>query len=111
VPIITIVLWKNCPRNRQKDEELQELLKDESALILKEFTLSGSTIPLYCNCSKGAIRSYVPGTLRNFNAVHGMAHPSGKATKHQIEQKFVWPGINRNITYRHVPHYQRSKTQ
>ena len=75
-----------------KDKELQELLSGESALKLKEFTLPGLTTPLYCDISEGAIR-YVPRTLRKkiFDTVHGMAHPSDRATKHQIAQKLVWP--------------------
>ena len=29
--------------------------------------------------------------------MHGIAYP--RVTKHQIGQKFVWPGINRDITH------------
>ena len=53
VPVITTT--EELFTEQAKDEELQELLKGESTLKLKKFTLSGSTTSLYCDCSKGAI--------------------------------------------------------
>ena len=54
VPVITTT--EELFTEQAKDEELQELLKGESALELKEFTLLSSTTPFYCDCSKDAIR-------------------------------------------------------
>jgi len=73
---------KELASEQAKDEELQELLSGESALKLKEFTLPGLITLLYCDISEGAIR-YVLRTLRKkiFDTVHGMAHPSDRATK------------------------------
>jgi len=62
VPVITTT--EKLSTEQAKDEELQKLLKGESVLELKEFTLLGSTTSLNCDCSKGAIRPYVPGTLK-----------------------------------------------
>lgn len=28
-----------------------------------------------------------------------MSHPSARSTSHQIRQKFVWPGINKDVTH------------
>jgi len=43
--------------------------------------------------------------------VHGMSHPSGRATKQQIAWKFVWSSMNKDITawVRECLHCQRSK--
>lgn len=113
VPVITTT--EELAAEQATDEELQQLISGETTLELKEFTLPGSTTPLYCDCSRGAIRPYVPKNLRKriFDAVHGMAHPSGRATSHQIRQKFTWPGINKDIAHwaRTCLHCQRSKIQ
>ena len=34
---------------------------------------------------------------RIFDSVHNLAHPSGRATKHLITKRFVWPGMNKDI--------------
>ncbi|KYN38683.1 hypothetical protein ALC56_06937 [Trachymyrmex septentrionalis] len=47
VPVITTT--EELASKQAKDEELQELLSGKSALKLKEFTLPGLTIPLYCD--------------------------------------------------------------
>ncbi|XP_043062895.1 uncharacterized protein LOC122319557 [Drosophila yakuba] len=33
-----------------------------------------------------------------FQALHGLAHPSGRTTAKLLKQRFVWPGINRDAT-------------
>ncbi|XP_043499957.1 uncharacterized protein K02A2.6-like [Polistes fuscatus] len=55
--------------------------------------------PLYCESREEAIVPYVPKVLRKkiFDVVHGLAHPSARTTRQQIRQKFVWPGMNKQI--------------
>jgi len=43
-----------------EDEKLKTLLSKQSALKLQKFILSGSTTPIYCNCSTKRIRLYIP---------------------------------------------------
>jgi len=68
-------------------------------LKLQRFILSGSTSPIYCDCSTECIRPYVPQLLRRriFDTVHRLAHPSGKSTCKAIQQKFVWPSLRKDI--------------
>jgi len=83
------------------DEELRTLRQGGNSLDLREINLPDAKLPLFCDVSEGTIRPYVPKTLRRriFDAVHGLAHPNGKATSRQIRQKFTWPGINKDIVH------------
>lgn len=96
-----IVSTEELAEEQQKDEELQDILTGKTYVKLRLFTLTGSSRPLYCEVTEEAIKPYIPKNLRRkiFDAVHGLAHPSGRATRQQIRQKFIWPSINKNITY------------
>lgn len=82
------------------DQELQELLKSTSSLVLQQFTFSNSDKPVYCDTSAQVIRPYVPRSLRRrvFNVFHGPSHPSGRATSKAMRKKYVWPGIDKDST-------------
>ncbi|XP_039303396.1 uncharacterized protein LOC120357300 [Solenopsis invicta] len=84
---------------QKEDEELQDLLSSNSSLQLRTLILTGSTSPIYCDCSSELIRLYVPKPLRKriFDVVHGLAHPSGRSTAKQLLQKFIWPSLKKDI--------------
>jgi Integrase zinc binding domain len=50
--------------------------------------------------SSGVIRPLIPAALRRqvFNAVHGLAHPSIRATTRLISSRFLWPGLAKDVT-------------
>lgn len=97
VPVITST--EELAQAQQTDTELRTILDTDTSLNLRKFTLPGSVTPIYCDCSTEEIRVYVPGNLRRqiFNAVHRLAHPSGRTTSKQIRQKFVWPNMDKDI--------------
>ncbi|XP_039304381.1 uncharacterized protein K02A2.6-like [Solenopsis invicta] len=84
---------------QKEDEELQDLLSSNSSLQLRKLILSGSTSPIYCDCSSELIRPYVPKSLRKriFDVVHGLAHPSGRSTAKQLLHKFIWPSLKKDV--------------
>lgn len=94
-----IVSLEELANYQKEDEELQALLSSNSSLLLKKFILSGSTIPIYCDCSSELIRPYVPKLLRKriFDVVHGLAHPSGRSTFKQLLLKFIWPSLKKDV--------------
>jgi len=94
-----IVSLQELADYQKEDEELQVLLTSDSSLQLKKFILSGSTVPIYCDCSSALIRPYVPKLLRKriFDVVHGLAHPSGRSTSKQLLQKFIWPSLKKDV--------------
>ena len=69
--------------------------------------------PILCDTSTGTPRPWIPVPFRRqlFEAVHGLAHPSKRATASLLKQKYVWDSITRdakNWTQACVP-CQRAK--
>jgi hypothetical protein len=54
---------------------------------------------LLCNVSRGSIRPLVPEQDMPvvFQAIHGVAHPSIRATRHLIVARFVWHGLAKDV--------------
>lgn len=83
---------------QQNDEELRTLLEAETSLTWKQLRLDGGEKTIYCSVDKD-IRIYVPKSLRKriFDNTHNLSHPSGRATRRMIAQRFVWPGMQKDI--------------
>lgn len=86
MPIITSM--EELAEVQQEDDELETLLKGNTSLKLRKFILSDTDLPLYCDCSTDLIRPFVPKPFRRkiFEAVHNLAHPSGRTSSRQISQ-------------------------
>ena len=82
---------------QQNDPDLS--LVQSSSLRLKEFPLQSSTGTILCDISTGHPRPYIPLCYRRliFDQLHSMSHPGIRATQHLITQRYVWPGINKDI--------------
>lgn len=80
MPLITSM--DELAEAQQTDDELKVLLEGNTSLNLRKFILTGSNLPVYCDCSTDTIRPFIPRVLRRkiFEAVHCLAHPGGKAT-------------------------------
>lgn len=81
ISLPVIVSLEDLATRQKDDEELKSLFSDTS-LKLQRLILSGSTSPIYCDCSTVNIRPYIPQVLRRriFDVVHGLSHPSGRST-------------------------------
>ena len=77
--------------------------------------LDNSSHPLYCDSSTGTHRPIVPKAWRRtvFQSLHELSHPGIRATQKLITSRFVWPGINSDITRwtRSCIQCQRAKVQ
>lgn len=95
-----IVTTDELYEEQQKDEELQTLLRTKTALTLKELRLDDGEKALYCEITD-RIRTYVPKSLRRrmFDVIHKVSHPSGRTTRKMIAGRFVWPNMQKDITY------------
>jgi len=96
-----IVTTEELAHKQETDEELKKLLQDGThSLQLKKLRLDNTDTSIYCDISAEEVRPYVPKTLRKqiFDTTHGLSHPSGRSTKHLISKRFIWPGINKDIT-------------
>lgn len=93
-----VVNTDELAKEQVTDDELQQLLNGTTSLQLRKIRIDETDSALYCDVSGKEIRPYIPRTLRKqiFNMVHSLSHPSGRATKKQISQKFVWPKMTRH---------------
>ncbi len=68
-----------------------------SSVTIRPFEVEG--VPLLCNVSGGAVRLLVAQPCRRavFLAIHSIAHPGVRASKHMLASRFVWPGMSADI--------------
>ena len=89
------------------DVNLAELAEDQSpiedvppsSLRLQHVNFPGVKEKVVCDSSTGQPRILVL-TVRQrriFDAIHGLSHPSGKATLAVISRSYVWPNMRRDV--------------
>ncbi len=98
------------------DPEVQGLLcSPSSSLDLKDVVLPAAEESLVCDVSTKRPRPFVPAEFRRavFDASHSLAHPGIRATQQLLTERYVWPGINRDVRNwtRSCVQCQRSKIQ
>lgn len=83
---------------QKSDEELANLQKS-SSLHFKEVPLLSSPGTIICDMSTGTPRPYIPAEFRRliFDTLHTLAHPGIRASQRLVTERFVWPGINRDV--------------
>ena len=89
------------------DVNLAELAREQrpieiepaSSLELRHVRFPGVDTPIVCNTSLRRPRVLVPESRQHsiFDAIHGLAHPSGKATLAIIARSYVWWGMRRDV--------------
>ena len=82
---------------QKDDEELQQLT--ETSLKLQPLPLPTSESTILCDTSTSNPRPYIPAKFRRvvFDALHNLSHPGINATQQLITERFVWPGINKDV--------------
>ena len=88
----------NAIANAQKDdEELKQLTT--TSLNLQPIPLPTSDSTILCDTSTTNPRPYIPAKFRRivFDALHNLSHPGINATQRLITERFVWPGINKDV--------------
>ena len=82
------------------DPELRALQNSSTtSLRLQSLPLPASTSTIICDTSNGTPRPFVPSSLRRtvFNALHSLSHPGVQATQQLIKERYVWPGMKKDI--------------
>ena len=89
------------------DVDLAELVKEQrsideepvTSLCLEKISFPEVEEQVVCDMSHGHSRVLVPGSRHRqiYEAVHGLAHPSGKVTLAMVARSYVWPGMRKDI--------------
>ena len=71
----------------------------DTSLKLQHVKFPGVSRNLLCDLSLKQPRIMVPGDWRRqiLRTVHGLVHPSGKATSAVLSRSYVWPNIRKDI--------------
>ena len=85
--------------DQAKDPEVQSYKTICSNLALQDIPIGTHGVTLLCDTSTGQTRPVVPATWRRqvFDLVHGLSHPSIRATRKLIASKFVWKSMQKQI--------------
>ncbi|XP_037931303.1 uncharacterized protein K02A2.6-like [Teleopsis dalmanni] len=75
---------------------------NKSALQLKWILISNSSKEIACDVSSNRVRPFVTEQFRQrvFNSILNFAHAVRRATIKQIPERFVWPGMAKDIAER-----------
>ena len=97
------------------DPDVQAYRTAITNLKITDVPFSNGSFSVLCNVSTGSARPIVPEAWRRriFDTVHALAHPGARTTKRLVSAKFVWHGLNKQVTHwaRTCLSCQRSKVQ
>ncbi|KAK3881243.1 hypothetical protein Pcinc_014325 [Petrolisthes cinctipes] len=90
--------YNQLAKEQQQDPETTAVRTAITALQWKDIPLGDSNISILCDVSTGRPRPWIPSSLRHhvFNLIHGLSHPSHRATTRLLTQKFIWHKISRD---------------
>lgn len=89
--------------SQEADQELQQLILNQdnttNSFVLHQIKVPSEKSSIWCEVSTQVNRPYIPTNLREiiFQTIHGLSHPSVRATRKLICEKYFWPGINADI--------------
>ena len=91
--------YKDLGTDQALDTEFTQLRHSKSSTINFKLLESFDNNLIWCDGSTGHIRPYVTAKFRKqvFSNLHGLGHPSHRATKPLINTRFVWHGMNIDI--------------
>ena len=82
------------------DSETSSLRSSNSELQLRDCPIPESSKSVLCDFTLGRPRPFVPASLRKkiFLTIHSIGHPSITSTKRLIADRYVWPGLAKDVT-------------
>ena len=100
----------------QLEDDYVQQMADGSAntsLQLEEFPVGDGMNTIICDTSTSKARPIIPKNFQKliFDKIHNMSHPGIKGTRKLIQHRFVWHGMNKDITswVRNCPECQKGK--
>ena len=91
--------YNHLAREQQRDPEMPACRTSITSLRWKDVPVDEEGNTILCDISTGRPHPWIPTSLRRhvFSLVHGLSHPSRRATARLLKQKFVWHGISRDV--------------
>ncbi|BHF67413.1 hypothetical protein SprV_0301043900 [Sparganum proliferum] len=70
-----------------------------SGLQLKDVPLTTGSGTILCDVSTPFHRPFVSASMRRavFQTLHGLSHPGIRASQKLLAERFVWPGVNKDV--------------
>ena len=92
--------YKELYAAQEADEDVQNYRSAITNLRLADVPFAGGSFSLLCDVSTGSAQPIIPMIWRRrvFDTFHALAHPGIKTTKKIIVSKFVWHGLNKQVT-------------
>ena len=92
--------YKELSADQALDTEFTWLRHSTSSTMNFQLLKSFDNNLIWCYVSTGHIRPYITAKFRKnvFSNLHGLGHPSHRATKPLINTGFVWHGMNIDIS-------------
>ena len=90
--------FRDLAIRQREDPEYQACKTSLTSLQWVEVPLPDGQTSLLCDTSTGRPRPWIPSTYRRhvFDVVHGLSHPSRRATASLLKKKFIWHGISKD---------------
>lgn len=91
--------YKAMAAAQTEDPEISAYRTAITSLVLEDVPFGPTGTTLLCDVSTGQARPVVPSSWRRrvFEAVHNLSHPSIRATRTLIANKFVWHGLQKQV--------------
>ena len=82
-----------------EDPEIPSYRTAVTGLVLEDVPFGPTGTTLLCDVSTGQVRPIVPSSWRRrvFEAVHSLSHPSIRATRTLVANKFMWHGLHKQV--------------
>ena len=84
---------------QQADREIQLYRTSITGMTLQDVPIGGTGRSLLCDTSRPQPRPIVPAEFRHrvFDALHGLSHPSVRATQKLVCDRYVWHGVRKQV--------------
>ena len=81
------------------DSSLQRLPHPDSHIEIQHVPFGPANVTLLCDVSTGRPRPLVPEQWRRrvFDALHNLSHPSIRASRTLVADRFVWPNLKKDV--------------
>ena len=85
-------------KKQKADPEYNACRTSLTSLQWEDLPLQNSNTFILCDTSTGRPRPWIPAVYRRriFDIIHGLSHPSRRATANMLKKKFIWHGITKD---------------